>query len=111
MSRTFRFRFLAFCLCAISLVAAYRRGETEAAMVDTAKRFLESLTPEQRTATQFNLRSEERLKWHYYPERGFKQEYGHDRRGITFKEMDPKQRLMAHALLSTGLSQAGLVKA
>jgi hypothetical protein len=111
MSVTVRFRFLGFCFCAISLVAAYRRGATESAMVDTAKRFLESLTPEQRAASQFEIRSDERTKWHYYPERGFKQEYGHDRRGITFKEMDPKQRLLAQALLSTGLSQAGLVKA
>jgi hypothetical protein len=111
MSTAFRLRLFAFCFFAISLVAAYRRSETEAAMVDTAKRFLESLTPEQRAASQFEVGSEERLKWHYYPERGFKQEYGHDRRGITFKEMDPKQRLLAQALLSTGLSRAGLIKA
>ena len=111
MTRDLWFRLLALLVCAVALTAAYRHSKTETVMADTANRFLDSLTPDQKTASVFDFGSKERVKWHYFPERGFKQEYGHDRRGITFKEMDPKQRLLAQALLSTGLSQPGLLKA
>lgn len=79
-------------------------------MLTTATRFVESLTPAQRAATVFSLTSKERTQWHYFPERGFKLEYGRDRQGIMFKEMDPKQRHLAYALMSSGLSQAGFIK-
>jgi len=77
----------------------------------TATRLIESLTPAQHANTVFAMNSQDRLKWHYFPERGFKEEYGHDRRGIMFKEMDPKQRHLAYALMSSGLSQTGFIKA
>lgn len=80
-------------------------------MAITASRFAESLTPAQRANTVFAMDSPERVRWHYFPERGFAQEHGGDRRGIMFKEMDPKQRHLAYALLSTGLSHVGFVKA
>ncbi len=80
-------------------------------MVVTAARFVDSLTPPQRAATVFGLTSKERVEWHYFPERGFKSEYGRDRQGIMFKEMDPKQRHLAYALMSSGLSQVGFIKA
>lgn len=80
-------------------------------MLATATRFVDSLTPAQRASTVFSLTSKERTQWHYFPERGFRAEYGRDRQGIMFKQMDPKQRHLAYALLSSGLSQAGFVKA
>lgn len=83
---------------------------TETLMEMTATRFIDSLTSAERAATVFPMDSKERLKWHYFPERGFKEEYGHDRRGIMFKEMDPKQRHLAYALMSSGLSQIGFIK-
>jgi hypothetical protein len=111
MNRCFRFRLLAISVCGVALAATYHRSQTEAVMLDTAHRFLESLKPDQKAATLLDFASKERVTWHYFPERGFKEEYGHDRPGITFKEMDPKQRLLAQALLSAGLSQTGFVKA
>jgi len=95
----------------VSALAASRLTQPESLMVATANRFIESLTPEQRVNTLFEVDSKERLKWHYFPERGFRQEYGHDRRGIMFKEMDPKQRHLANALMASGLSQIGFIKA
>lgn len=94
-----------------SAIAGSRLTQPESLMVATASRFIESLTPEQRINTLFEVDSKERLKWHYFPESGFRQEYGHDRRGIMFKEMDPKQRHLAYALMSSGLSQVGFIKA
>ncbi|MBL8295364.1 MAG: DUF3500 domain-containing protein [Bryobacterales bacterium] len=79
-------------------------------MVTTAARFVDSLSPAQKAGTVFALDSKERVQWHYFPERGFKAEYGRDRQGIMFKEMDPKQRHLAYALMSSGLSQAGFIK-
>jgi len=106
-----RFRILAIFLCGVALAAAYSRSRTEAVMVETANRFLDSLTPEQRAKTLFQFGDEDRLQWHYYPENGFRDVYKRDRRGITFKDMTHTQRLLAQGLLSSGLSQAGFVKA
>jgi len=96
---------------AVALAVSNSAPQTESLMALTATRLIESLTPEQRANTVFDIQSPERLKWHYFPERGFKQEYGHDRRGIMFKEMDPKQRHLAYALMASGLSQVGFIKA
>jgi Protein of unknown function (DUF3500) len=111
MSNSIRFRFLAFLFFCIALAVAYDKSKTEAAMLDTANRFLQSLTPEQKTATLLDFDSKDRTAWHYYPERGYVDEYKHDRRGIMFKEMNLTQRFMAQALLAAGLSQAGFIKA
>ncbi|MBM3801888.1 MAG: DUF3500 domain-containing protein [Acidimicrobiia bacterium] len=99
-----------FLAVAVLAVAKTRTG-TEALMVDTANRFLDSLDAGTRGTSVFDFESQERLKWHYFPERGFRKEYGHDRRGITFKTMDPKQRHLAYALLSAGFSRSGFIKA
>src|SRR6185436_9315984 len=106
-----RFRLLAFFCSGIALTAAYQRSKTEAAMFEAANRFIDSLTPEQRKATLLPFNGKDRTMWHYFPERGFKQEYGHDRHGITFKDMSLTQRFLAQALMNAGLSQAGYGKA
>ncbi len=111
MHKTFRLRFWAVFIFAAAVAVSHQVTQPESLMVVTATRFLESLTAEQRVNTVFDIDSKERLKWHYFPERGFKQEYGHDRRGIMFKEMDPQQRHLAYALMASGLSQAGFIKA
>jgi hypothetical protein len=95
----------------IALVAAYSSPSPESLMAETASRLVESLTAAQAANTLFPFDDRERFKWHYFPERGFKLEYGHDRRGMMFKEMDPKQRHLAYALLASGLSQTGFIKA
>ena len=93
------------------LALAFFRPGPEGLMVETANRFLDSLNANQRTATLYEFENPERSQWHYFPERGFTKEYGHERRGVTFKTMDPKQRHLAYALLSAGLSRAGFIKA
>ena len=79
-------------------------------MADAANRLLESLNRMQRMGTVFPMDAEERTNWHYFPETGFADEYGYVRNGITFKDMDPKQKHLAYGLLSTGLGRAGFVK-
>ena len=96
-----------FALCAVT---AYESATTETMMAQAANRFLESLDRMQRMGTLFAMDAEERTNWHYFPETGFADEYGYVRNGITFKDMDAKQRHLAYGLLSTGLGRAGFLK-
>ena len=96
-----------FALCAVT---AYESATTETMMAQAANRFLESLDRMQRMGTVFAVDAEERTNWHYFPETGFADEYGYVRNGITFKDMDAKQRHLAYGLLSTGLGRAGFLK-
>jgi len=64
--------------------------------------FLNSLNPEQRAKAVFNLDDEQRFDWHFIPR---------PRKGIPFKELDPAQRLLGNALLASGLSPHGFMKA
>ncbi len=70
-------------------------------MATAANNFLASLSTEQKTKATFKMDDAERKNWHYIPR---------DRKGITFKELSPSQRLLAHALLSSGLSAQGYGK-
>ncbi len=94
----------------LAAAAAYQATKTEAMMADAANRLLESLDRMQRMGTVFSMDAAERTNWHYFPEPGFADEYGYVRNGITFKDMDAKQKHLAYALLSTGLGRAGFVK-
>jgi len=67
-----------------------------------AKVFLAALTPEQKAKATFEFAAEERENWHFIPR---------ERKGLPLKEMTPQQRLLAHALLNTGLSFRGSAKA
>ena len=71
-------------------------------MAEAAQNFLVALSPEQRAKAVYQMTNDERLNWDFVP---------HERNGLTFKEMTPPQRLLAHALLSSGLSQRGYAKA
>ncbi len=71
-------------------------------MVNSANRFLASLTTEQRQRATFAFEdTEERLYTHFIPPETF------ERRGVTVKEMSQAQRDAAHDLLASGLSQRG----
>ena len=78
---------------------AHVAGEEMAA---AANKFLDALTPEQRSKATFELRSNERTNWHFIPK---------VRQGLTLKNMTPEQRTLAHALLRSGLSTHGYQKA
>ena len=86
-------------------------------MTQAAKEFLASLTSEQKTQAAFDFDApfdekttaqpglpppDERRNWHYVPR---------PRSGLSFKEMTPEQRLLAHGLLAAGLSHRGYTKA
>ena len=82
---------------------AAERNATE--MADSARRFLSSLTPEQRSRATFAFDSEQRLRFHFIPPETF------ERQGLTIKEMAATQRELAHELLKSGLSQRGYMTA
>jgi hypothetical protein len=71
-------------------------------MAAAANKFLDALTPEQRSKATFELKTDERKNWHFIPK---------VRKGLTLKEMTPEQRVHAHALLQSGLSAHGYQKA
>ncbi len=75
---------------------------TVSAMTETANRLLAALSPEQKAKVTFPFQDEERMRWFYVPI---------DRKGLTLGEMSPHQRHLASALLASGLSQAGYIKA
>ena len=71
-------------------------------MAEAANNFLAALTPEQKAKAVFEFTDDQRSDWHFIPK---------PRKGLPFQEMTSPQRLLAHALLSTGLSQRGYMKA
>lgn len=93
---------LAFSHLAPRTAVAHEPGEAGAQMSAIAKVFLSALTPEQKAKACFDFAGEERENWHFIPR---------ERKGLPLKEMTPQQRLLAHALLNTGLSFRGSAKA
>src|SRR5687768_14818047 len=81
---------------------AAQRYQSAATMLAAGQNFLASLTPDQAAKAKFSFADEERLNWHFIPRA---------RKGIPFKEMEPAQQKLAHAFLSSGLSQKGFIKA
>ena len=71
-------------------------------MTETANRLLAALSPEQKAKATFPFEDEERTRWFYVPI---------ERKGLTLGEMSSYQRHLASALLASGLSQAGYIKA
>jgi hypothetical protein len=96
MKPTLLISLFAFAFAHVS--RAHVAGEEMAA---AANKFLESLQPEQRAKATFELKSDERLDWHFIPK---------VRKGLTLKDMTPPQRQLAHALLRSGLSAHGYAK-
>ena len=86
-------------VCSASLACA---ASVETEMVAAAQRFLVTLSPEQTTKAVFTLEDAERKNWHFIPR---------PRLGLPLKAMTPEQRLVAQALLATGLSSQGYSKA
>ena len=71
-------------------------------MTDAANHFLSALTPEQKAKATFGFGDEERSNWIFVP---------HDRKGLPVKEMTAVERHLTYALLASGLSQRGTMKA
>ena len=93
---------LALTLAFSLLLAPLRAHDATAEMSAAANNFLSALTPEQKAKATFDFAGEERTNWHFIPR---------ERKGLQIKEMTQEQRLLAHALLATGLSNRGYAKA
>jgi hypothetical protein len=94
---------LLLIFCALGLLtAAYERTQTSNLLVDSAKAYLASLKPAQRTQTTIAFDSDERQNFHYTPV---------PRKGLALREMNSEQKHLADALLSAGLSTQGAIKA
>lgn len=81
--------------------AVHAHGVSED-MMEAAQAFLAALPDEKRAKAVFELKNEERFNWHFIPK---------ERKGLSIKEMDPHQKALAHALLSSGMSHRGYFKA
>ncbi|MDF1745585.1 MAG: DUF3500 domain-containing protein, partial [Gimesia sp.] len=82
-------------------------SRASAEMAAVAKRWLASLTKEQRAAATFKMDDEERSNWHFVPDFVIKP---NGRRGLTIGQMTPQQRIFAVTLPATALSQRGYLE-
>jgi Protein of unknown function (DUF3500) len=71
-------------------------------MAGAAKNLWASLTPDQKLKIGFEFKDALRHDWHFIPR---------PRKGLPLKEMSGEQKALAHALLASGLSQSGYIKA
>lgn len=111
MTKHFRIRLAVLFVCAAALGVAYHEARLEEVMAQSAQHFLNALTPEQTPKSELAFDAADRTLWHFVPDNGFEQTHGHPRPGLTFGELEPHQRRLADALLSSGLSKAGFRKA
>jgi hypothetical protein len=93
---------LVFALSLAPLARAHDQHAAVEEMTSAARSFLATLSPEQKAKLQFKFTDEERKNWHYIPR---------ERKGLPIKEMSQGQRLLAQALLASGLSARGYQKA
>jgi hypothetical protein len=89
-------------VCAFVLRVSLQAHGVGDEMADAAQNFMAALSDEQRGKAVFDLKSDERLNWHFIPK---------ERKGLPIKEMTSEQRALANVLLSTGLSHRGYFKA
>ena len=71
-------------------------------MAAAAKNLWASLAPEQREQIRVEFTDPLRYDWHFVPRK---------RKGMSLKEMSGDQKALAHALLASGMSQAGYIRA
>jgi hypothetical protein len=93
-----------------ALAVAYERLQSSNVMMNAAKAYLGSLTPEQRAHGTFKFDADERLNWHFVPPEAFTYP-PKERKGVALREMSTAQKHLAEALMSAGLSQQGIIKA
>jgi hypothetical protein len=86
----------------LALWAGAQVEPTGSRMAVTADRLVESLTATQVEKATFPYDSPERLNWHFIPRA---------RKGLPIKELSPEQRALAFALIQSGLSGSGFLKA
>lgn len=87
-----------FACCIFSFSVLLVSGQDA---VGAAKAFILSLSKDQQLETVFPFDGEERFNFHFFPK---------DRKGITFNEMNDKQKEAAIQLMRTGISENGMKK-
>lgn len=70
-------------------------------MAGAARNLWVALTPEQKQKIGFDFADPLRHDWHFIPR---------TRKGLPLKDMASEQKALAHALLASGLSQAGFIR-
>lgn len=86
-----------------SLAGTVAKMRSAAAMADGAKKFLASLSAEQKTKAAYQFDGAERREWYFVPR--------NTRKGLPLKEMNEQQRKLAMDFLRAGLSAYGYQKA
>jgi Protein of unknown function (DUF3500) len=94
---------LSYFLMASLAVSSLRAHDVAAEMAAAAKNFLAALDDSQKSRARFDLKSDLREDWHFIPKP--------TRPGIMLKDLTPAQHHLAYALLGTGLSTEGFIKA
>ena len=77
-----------------------KAGHT-ASMAEAAQAFLDTLTPEQRTAVMFPFNGDDRFDWHFIPR---------ERKGVPLRAMNTAQKKAGLALVEASLSAEGYNK-
>lgn len=94
--------FAALAIVTAGAASMADNAEQTAGMAEAANAFLETLTPEQRTAAMFAFDGEDRFDWHFIPR---------ERKGVPLKTMTDAQKAAALALVQASLSAEGYDKA
>jgi len=100
---------LALLLCATAARSYYKLAGAGETMMDSATKFLGTLTAEQRSKAAIAYDDKQRTEWHFIPKpdapaTGF-------REGVKVGDMNDEQRKAAHTLLKAAMSEAGYSKA
>ncbi|WP_299467712.1 DUF3500 domain-containing protein [uncultured Gimesia sp.] len=82
-------------------------SKASAEMAAVAKRWLASLTEEQRKQATFALDDKERTNWHFIPDFAIK---SGGRQGLPMTQMTPQQQIFAVTLPATALSHRGYLE-
>ncbi len=87
-----------------ALLVARNLQDTPSAdkMAKAAHAFLEGLPQEQSQQVKFNFDDKERLNWHFIPR---------ERKGLPLRDLSEADKQRAHALIASGLSEAGYTQA
>ena len=93
---------LSLWLCLLLAPAAAASSPEVRQMKAAAEVFLDSLDDRQRDRAAFAFGDEERTDWHFIPR---------TRKGLPLSEMAEEQKSLAYALLATGTSRKGQIKA
>ncbi|MBL9114638.1 MAG: DUF3500 domain-containing protein [Verrucomicrobiaceae bacterium] len=94
--------FTVFSLVSLAISHAVLAHDPAPQMAEIANAWLTILDDAQKAKATFEFGADERLNWHFIPR---------SRNGLPLKEMSPQQRLLALALMNSGLSHDGARKA